>query len=164
MLKSSPNLPGFPSLPVAVWVAATHGIWIIDFTVGPPESAISVSHFHQPAGEYVLAASNWVRLRVSDTGICKDLCCTKSPIHSYEAFLLQGSSEDSLFILLLEKACVNRFFSRWHRWRSYQLLHILQLFIPRSVQSSLCFRDDKPETWYLWTLGSRRSHSAGIAK
>jgi len=57
-----------------------------------------VSHFHQPAGEYVLAASNSVQLRVCDSGICEGSYCTKflNYKHSYEAFLLQGSSESCM--------------------------------------------------------------------
>lgn len=103
MLNSSPNLLGFPSLPSScVGSSNTGGVnnWFYCLSPG-------VSHFHQPAGEYVLAASNWVQLRVCDSSICEALCGTKSLNyeHSYNAFLLEGSSESCVPVQIQLYAC-----------------------------------------------------------
>lgn len=177
MLKTTPNLHGFPSLSVAVWVAATEEMWIIDFIVCPPESVISIS---QQVSMYLLlqtgSSSDYVA--VVSARACNALSLLITNIHmryfSLKAhlnpaclcrfsfiptvkFSLHSASTRSLRkSLLLQMA------------RALQLpvsTHcILQLHITSSVQSSLCSRRDKPETWYLWVLGSGRSQSARFAK
>lgn len=160
VLKSSPNLLGFPSLPSScVGSSNTGDVNNRSYCPSP-----GVSNFHQPAGEYVLAASNWVQLRVCDSSICEGLYCTKSLNykHSYKAFLLEGSSEScvpvqiqlyscsEIFILLPQKTCVNPCLSRWHRLCSYQLLHILYYNYLYPVQSNAPFVSEVMN----WRLGT----------
>lgn len=154
LLKSSPNL-SFPHLLVAVWVTVTQKMWIIDFTLFPRDS-----NFQQPAGEYVLAASNWVQLRVCNSSVWRaHTALSLNYKHPHEAFLLQDSTESCVAVQIqlysygeifpsfwFEKTCVNPCLSRLHQLCSYQFTthHMLQFFIPCLVQSSLCSRGHKP--------------------